>query len=212
MASFGPPEFMPNVPKLEQFGGSCKCGCGHPTRIARINRTARGWIKGQPMPFLPKHGGRKPLAERYWSKVDKNGPTPRPDLGQCWEWIGSKGVDGRAKLTIGPSDKSAAIISLFLHTGVWPSKWALHKCDNPACTRPDHLFEGTVVDNNRDRTEKGRSPRGSNHAHAKLTEEKVKALRDEAKGGISQRKLANKYDLNRKTVFSIVHNMTWRHV
>jgi hypothetical protein len=63
--------------------GLCRCGCGQRTSIAEQSRHRLGHIKGQPLPYIKGHSARVqygPWAERFWSKVDKNGPTVRLEL------------------------------------------------------------------------------------------------------------------------------------
>lgn len=100
----------------------------------------------------------KTPAERFWSRVDKNGPVKREELGQCWLWTGTKWgihygkvgyVDGRLW--------SSHRFSWLLSTGQDPGGMCvLHKCDTPLCVNPGHLFLGTQDDNMKDRRAKGR--------------------------------------------------------
>jgi|SRR5580704_2479376 hypothetical protein len=101
------------------------------------------------------------LAERFWSKVDKNGPIPEhvPHLGNCWVWTASLVHRGYGAFALThqktvPAHRAA----FFLHHGRWPEPCALHRCDNRACVRMDHLFEGTKGDNARDAIQKQRFP------------------------------------------------------
>jgi len=106
---------------------------------------------------------KRPLAERFFAKVDKNGPIIRPDLGPCHLWTGSTDGDGYGQIGLGARGEGlekAPRVAFFLEHGRWPEPCALHKCDNPPCVRPDHLFEGTKADNMRDMANKGRSRRG----------------------------------------------------
>lgn len=101
-----------------------------------------------------------PLAERFWEKVDKAGPTPdhRPELGPCWIWTAGRDRHGYGQINVGPEHGAdgAPRVAFFLAEGRWPTPCCLHHCDNPACVRRDHLFEGTRADNNRDMARKGR--------------------------------------------------------
>jgi hypothetical protein len=88
----------------------------------------------------------------FWSRVDKRGPD------ECWPWLGAPNnrhgyggfwFDGKSEL--------AHRLAYRLTFGqITDGFWILHSCDNPPCCNPAHLREGTVVDNNRDRTERGR--------------------------------------------------------
>ena len=91
------------------------------------------------------------LAERLWSDVEKTD-------GGCWEWMGSRLPKGYGNLTFQRRH-------LYAHRAAWEvtygpipeGMWVCHKCDNPPCTNPDHLFLGTVLENTRDMIAKGRA-------------------------------------------------------
>lgn len=107
---------------------------------------------------------RIPLAQRYWARVDRNGPIPahRPELGPCWGWTGSTDRDGYGSLTDGVRGKRAHRISFDLHHGPIPSgQMVCHHCDNPPCSRPDHLFLGGPISNARDMVAKRRQAAGA---------------------------------------------------
>jgi len=84
-----------------------------------------------------------------------------------------------------------------------------HKCDNPGCVNPDHLFCGTVKDNSDDKIAKGRSNRGSRHGMSKLSERDVVEIRH-AQGSL--RTIANKYGVKPMAIHCIKARKTWKHV
>lgn len=92
----------------------------------------------------------RPLEERFWDKVQKTDG--------CWEWSGAR-TGGYGMLNLGRQlgTKRAHILSYELNVGPTDGRWVLHRCDNPPCVRPEHLFLGDVVDNNRDMADKGRA-------------------------------------------------------
>lgn len=97
------------------------------------------------------------LRQRFFKSVEKmpNG---------CWEWRGGKSAAGYGVIRVGSrsAGTSATVtthrMSWAIHNGfVMPSgAFVCHKCDNPPCCNPDHLFLGTHLDNMRDLTAKGR--------------------------------------------------------
>ena len=89
-----------------------------------------------------------PADKRFWSKVKKTD--------SCWEWIGDKDKNGYGRFRLPMKSVRAHRHSWFLASGTEPSLLICHKCDNPSCVRPDHLFEGTARDNTADMMAKGR--------------------------------------------------------
>ena len=94
----------------------------------------------------------KPLVDRFWAKVEKTEA--------CWKWHGSKSPGGYGQIREGGRGSAllrAPRYSWAIHIGPIPEGLCVcHKCDNPECTRPDHLFLGTLGDNMRDCYAKGR--------------------------------------------------------
>ena len=102
-----------------------------------------------------------------------------------------------------------------------------HRCDNPPCVNPDHLFLGTHADNNHDRDAKGRAAvgerngmrryperhvRGEAHGQAKATAEMVEMLRRRYAAGESAVTLGREVGLNHATVSRIVNGQYWSHL
>lgn len=87
------------------------------------------------------------------------------NINGCWEWTGFKFPKGYGQfsLTIN-GDRYAHRISYFLFKNVNPDKLAVcHTCDNPSCVNPNHMFLGTLNDNNQDMIRKGRSKKGKHY-------------------------------------------------
>lgn len=128
----------------------------------------RQWRNGSPHVSRPcLH---LPVEQKFWLYVSKKEG--------CWEWGGYKDKDGYGKLRVGKTNRSAHRISWELHHGeIPPSLFVLHKCNNPSCVRPDHLYVGDQFDNMRDRTVSGNAPRGESHPNCKFSSEVVSAVR-----------------------------------
>lgn len=99
-------------------------------------------------------------AERFWENVAV-GPG-------CWKWIGSFDTTGYGQFKVMRLRKpvrAPRFVWELLHGPIPSAKWFVcHKCDTPACVRPDHLFLGTAKDNNVDMWNKGRGSKGEKHA------------------------------------------------
>jgi hypothetical protein len=89
----------------------------------------------------------------------------------------------------------------------------LHRCDNPACVRPSHLWLGTLAENNADMAAKGRARNapalGSANGLAKLTDDIVKKIRNSAQSGAD---CARQYNVSQSTISSVRKRHTWSHV
>jgi hypothetical protein len=142
---------------------------------------------------------------RFWSKVDK---TSNP-LG-CWEWINPGHPFGYGRFGFDKKNYLAHRLSYQIHYGPITSKdCVLHKCDNPQCVNPQHLFLGSRTLNAQDRTNKGRTYKGSQVTNSKFTEQQVLAIRSSSK---TIRQLATEYSTDYGHMWQIVKRKTWRHI
>lgn len=88
-----------------------------------------------------------------------------------------------------------------------------HRCDNPSCVNPAHLFLGTNADNCADKMRKGRQARGERSGMAKLTASAVTLMRSlYAAGGCSQGDLATLFRVSQPSVHSVLHSRSWGHI
>jgi hypothetical protein len=123
----------------------------------RCGREFLGWRREQPYCSSSCFGfDRKypSLEERFWKRVHKSDG--------CWEFSGGRHQFGYGLIQANHKCVGAHRVSWEIHFGPIPDGlWVLHACDNPSCVRPDHLFLGTVGDNTRDASAKGRLHRQS---------------------------------------------------
>lgn len=173
---------------------------------------------------------RKPIADRFWVMVDKNGPVPAhmPHLGPCWLWMGTKlprgygtmGVDGRRK-------GYAHRVAFWLAHGRQPTPETIHLCDNPSCVKawpdefgPAHVIEGTHLENMRDCITKGRSITQTNnptligeaHHRAKLTREVVIRLRQGEFDSKTNHDVGVLFGVSASAVWSARTGRSWKHI
>lgn len=139
----------------------------------------------------------------------------------CWEWTGYvKEQTGYGEMSVNAESEGAHRISYRLHNGEIPEgSWVLHKCHNPPCVNPDHLYAGDVRDNVKDAIEEGsfhhdgQMKRGEENRHAKLTEDDVRNIRSQYESsGKTMSDLAENHGTSLTNIFHIVHRNTWQHV
>lgn len=153
---------------------------------------------------------RLPPSERFWSKVDRRGSD------ECWPWQASVNETGYGRLTAGRGiNLKAHRVACELTRGPIPAGMSvLHKCDNPPCCNPSHLFFGTKKDNTRDMLAKGRGsppPRrsGAEHPSAKLDEASARKIIADQR---SHRAIASEYGISSMTVFRLKNGKTWKNL
>lgn len=156
------------------------------------------------------HNWTKEERERFWAKVNKSSPN------ECWEWQGARNTDGYGRYSVSSKILSSHRIAYTLEYGSTPAEMLVcHKCDNPPCCNPNHLFLGTYMDNNSDCSLKGRyqsRPKGSGNYAAKLNERNIIDIRRVASEGLAQRKIASLYNVSPSLISRILSGEDWKHV
>ncbi len=128
--------------------------------------------------------------------------------GGCWNWTASKSKKGYGRIRIARQNYQS-------HRVAWAL--VLHRCDNPSCVNPKHLFLGTPLDNMNDMKSKGRarhrSPHWTKNPAVRLTPEKVADIRTRyARGGVSTISLAADFSVSISTINHVIRRMIWKHV
>lgn len=153
--------------------------------------------------------------ERFWSRVNKQGPPHPTDQSQgcCWEWNASlsKGyglvVVNRRKV------KSHRAAWMYVH-GEMPSSdiFLLHSCDNRKCVNPKHLREGTPQDNIQDMYSRDRASRGSAHPGALINETQARQIKILLRDKVRQCDIVRQLNVQLNVVVGIRRNRTWKHI
>ncbi len=169
------------------------------------------------------------VLERFWAKVI------RDPVSGCWVWTASKRNKGYGAFAYTVGDKMiqdrAHRFSWVIHNGEIPEGLCvLHRCDNPACVYPVHLFLGTKAINNADMLAKGRHvaactytcrgpddppgkhPKGEFHHNARLTPEIVRAIRADYASGLTCGAIAEKYGIVHQQASKIIRRKQWKHI
>jgi len=180
-------------------------------------------------PYVVRNNNRRYCGDpcRFYSKVDR---TPQPEAccklwkpGEvcCHLWTAAVDSKGYGQIKVDGKLALAHRVAWKLEYGRIPDGlidygWAplcvLHKCDNPLCVNPDHLFLGTHAANMLNMVEKNRQARGEQHGGHKLTEVDVRQIRRDC-AGMTLREIAKKFGVySHSTIYKVLRGVTWKHV
>lgn len=188
--------------KMAKFNLPCSIPDCNSKQLARgfcTKHYQRWWTYGD------TDRGRLTDEQKFWLKVDKNGPV-HPRIGTaCWIWTGSTGVGGYGRFRVGRRTRPAHCFSFFLAHGTWPEPYGLHHCDNRPCVRPDHLYAGTLQDNMDDKVVRHRQYR-------KLSPHDINPIRRLIRSGVSYSEIGRRYAVAGGTIFAIDRGISWKHI
>ncbi len=152
----------------------------------------------------------KEVGVRFWEKVNTSG------IDNCWLWNGCKDGQGYGMFWLEGRSHRAHRVAYILWNKIENIDLdACHRCDNPGCVNPRHIFLGTHLDNMLDREAKGRNnpPKGEKQGSSILTEDAVRDIRSRATGVRGNRtSLAKEYGVHVDTIGHIVKRKSWKHI
>lgn len=159
------------------------------------------------------------IEARFWAKVQRGSPDT------CWEWQGSRNHRGYGSITIAGKAARAHRVAWQFDNGAIPVGMMIcHRCDNPPCCNPAHLFLGTPQDNVLDMVAKGRHvrgprdesatnwARGTRNAASKLTDEAVVEIRQRYDAGEVGKRIAERFGISPSLVTLVGRRRAWLHV
>ena len=141
------------------------------------------------------------LLNRFLQRIDIDAKTG------CWNWTGSRLKNGYGQIWVGGDQVVIRTHQLAYDLYCYPEReqgnpdhFVLHKCHNPACCNPEHLYLGSNQQNMNDMTGAGRETRGSRHRGSKLIETDIATIRDRYAKGESAKAIAKDYGVSPNTI------------
>lgn len=147
--------------------------------------------------------------KRFWSKVDVSHDN------KCWEW--KAGLMGNGYGQFRPHRDDQQLNTRLAHKLSWIFSFGdipkglsvLHRCDNPKCVNPSHLFLGTQADNLKDMRDKERGAMGSCNGMSKLTEDQVRSIH---KDGRRRSEISKEFGVSMSVISNIKNHRVWKHL
>lgn len=144
--------------------------------------------------------------DRFMQKVEKTA--------ECWIWTARTTRQGYGRFFANGRNNLAHRVSYEMFVGVAGDMHVLHRCDNPSCVRPDHLFLGSNKDNVDDKVAKGRTPpaKGELNPHSRLKKEDVLKIRSMHANKVPRSLIAKEFAVVPAYINQIVNRKAWRHI
>ncbi len=146
------------------------------------------------------------LELEFWKRVEK-----LANESGCWLWTGDAYPNGYGRLCALGASHAAHRLSYEIHKGSIDKPCVLHRCDTKSCVNPEHLFTGTLDDNNKDKVKKGRQIKGERQYNAKLNPVLVREIRQLSES-FSDRTIAKLFGMGRQPIRKVINRVTWKHV
>jgi hypothetical protein len=146
------------------------------------------------------------MADLHHTLVSRTTVTPTG----CIEWNLFRDKDGYGGIKFNGKNQRAHRVSYELSIGpIPPGFQVLHRCDNPPCVNPDHLFVGSHMDNVNDCLDKKRWVNGQKNGMSKVTDELVLKIRADTRTGVA---IAAEYNISKSLVSQIRRRTIWKHL
>ena len=168
-----------------------------------------------------KHPLEIPIFSEREKQIFYQKVNPNPNENGCIEWIGTRDKNGYGHVTISGRGYLAHRLACHLAGVKIGRLYVCHKCDNPPCVNPSHLFIGTLSDNSKDMVIKRRhytfnQPEktlvGKQRWNARLDEDKVFQIREMRARGSTCRKISELFGVTSSAIYAVVKRITWNHV
>lgn len=175
---------------------TCRCECG------KVKDVSYKFLKNEKKPRSCGCSRRIASDKIFLSNIDNSK--------DCWIWKGVKNKGGYGR--IGTKELATRRSYKYFIGEIPKGKQVCHTCDNRICVNPNHLFLGSIGDNMRDRTSKGRQAKGSKIGNSILTEDMVYEIRKTRLEGKSYKELMEKFNLSFYMIRCVCKNRQWNHV
>jgi hypothetical protein len=145
------------------------------------------------------------MLERFHDNYERGDPSA------CWPWTGARHYTGYGVIADEHNQQHRAtrIAYELAHGPIPPGRHVCHRCDNPPCVNPAHLFVGRPADNTADAVRKGRWAVGTKKVNAKLTDADVRAIRAST---LTYKELALKFNVSKQLICFIRTRRAWKHI
>ncbi len=177
--------------------------------VSKITSNGSNWFfEGQKLK-MTKEVREKYDYYRFWSKVDL-----RANQHTCWNWIAGKNKYGYGSFMFKDDTLSNRIAYRLYYGDFDKTLCVLHKCDNPSCCNPNHLYLGTKKDNSRDKAERDRMAhlKGEQNGSSKLTEDQVIKIVSLIKSGEKISSISKTYNVSFQQILNIKKGRCWSHI
>lgn len=185
------------------------CGSKHYGKGFCFKHYYRQYKHGSPV--IIKKGSRYPAFKTMKESLEAKFMKGKNN--ECWNWTHATSNHGYGSFTFNGKRYIASRLAYEIYIGpIEKGHHICHKCDNPKCVNPSHLFSGTIKENMSDMVKKNRSAKGQNHSQSKLNDRQVKIIKKLIKQNRKNIEIAAKFNINRRTVNHIKSETRWSHI